>query len=287
VTRAPQDYIGSYRLLNLIRTGKTCQLWEAMHDAKGQKFALKVLLGEYVKDRDEVHYLRHEYAVGHALKHPKVIKIQELVVDRGNVYLAMEYCPAPNLKQVIQQGVEPLLPKMSSIVEQAAEGLAYFHTHGWVHRDIKPDNFLYTSDGIVKLIDFALAVRVRSGLMKLIPARKSPVQGTRSYMAPEQIRGLALDQRADIYSFGCMLYELVSGKLPFTGSSTNDLLMKHLKAAPPSLQAANRNVSDQFANLVKKTMAKQPQSRPKTVTDFLNEFRGMKIFKEPPQPAKV
>jgi serine/threonine protein kinase len=103
-------------------------------------------------------------------------------------------------------------------------------------------------------------------------------------MSPEQIRGLPLDERADVYSFGCMLHELLSGKLPFTGTSTNDLLMKHLKAAPPPLQAGNRNVTDAFAGLVKKMLAKQAKSRPRNMAEFLNHYKSIPLFKEPPAP---
>ena len=111
--------------------------------------------------------------------------------------------------------------------------MQYLHEQGWIHRDIKPDNFLVNEEGDVKLIDFALAARERKGLGKLFGRTK--VQGTRSYMAPEQIRGKGLDARTDIYSFGCMLYELVSGRLPFTGVSPEELLRKHLYAPIPVL----------------------------------------------------
>lgn len=275
-----QPQLGSYRLLQQIRTGSHCQVWEAMHEVKKQKFAIKLLPAEKVADRDQVNYLKHEFAVGHLLDHPRVVRIYELGSDRGGMFLAMELCPSPNLKQLIQQGVEALYPKLPSIIEQAAEGLMYLHSQGWVHRDIKPDNFLLNAKGDVKLIDFALAQRIPRGLMKLLPARKATrIQGTRSYISPEQIRGLKLDQRADVYSLGCMLYELSSGRLPFTGTSTNDLLMKHLKSTAPPLQSANRNVTDAFAGLVKRMMAKQPQGRPHSMEDFLKQFRPISVFK--------
>ena len=130
-----------------------------------------------------------------------------------------------------------------------------------MHRDIKPDNFLVNDEGDVKLIDFALAQRIRTGLSKLFGGR-TKVQGTRSYMAPEQIRGKALDARADIYSFGCMLYELVSGRLPFTGVSPEDLLRKHLHAPVPVLAGANKNITPDFSDLVGMMMAKDADQRP-------------------------
>ncbi len=287
MARATQEYLGSYRLLNMIRAGKACQIWEALHDSRTQKFALKVLRNDAAKNRAEVAYMRHEFAVGRPFDHPRVIRSYELGVDRGNHYLVMDLCAAPNLKQAILQGVEPLWPKAKQIIEQAAEGLEYVHKSGWIHRDIKPDNFLVTAAGNVKLIDFALAQRVRSGLMRLIPAwRSKAIQGTRSYMSPEQIRGKPLSPRSDLYSFGCMLYELLSGKPPFTGVSTNDLLNKHLKNPAPSLQASNRNVTDAFANLVRTMVAKQPAQRPESMGEFLKAFRQLELFKEPPLPPK-
>lgn len=275
-----QSQLGSYRLLQKIRSGSHCEVWEAMHDAKKQKFAIKLLPAEQAGDRAEVNYLKHEFAVGHSLEHPRICRIYEFGGDHGAYFLAMELCPSPNLKQLIQQGVEALYPKLPSIIEQAAEGLAYLHGRGWVHRDIKPDNFLFNAKGEVKLIDFALAQRIPRGLMKYLPGRRtSRIQGTRSYISPEQIRGQRLDERADIYSFGCMLFELASGKLPYTGTSTNDLLMKHLKSAAPALQSANRNVTDAFAALVRRMMAKQPQHRPASMEDFLKEFQAISVFK--------
>jgi serine/threonine protein kinase len=168
---------------------------------------------------------------------------------------------------------------MSKIIAQAAEALAHFNQTGWVHRDIKPDNFLVTDDGEVKLIDFALAKRCRRGLMKLLTPRTKIQQGTKSYMSPEQIRGEALDERSDVYSFACTIFELVAGKPPFTGTSVNDLLTKHLKAAPPSLEAANPNVTPAFAQLVRRSMAKNLTARPQTMDDFLREFRTMRLFR--------
>jgi serine/threonine-protein kinase len=105
-------------------------------------------------------------------------------------------------------------------------------------------------------------------------------------MSPEQIRGQRLDERADIYSFGCMLFEMFAGKPPFTGDSTPDLLNKHLRSPPPPIQAYNKNITEQMGNLTKRLLAKLPQDRPKTMDDFLTEFRGTKVFvREPKQTA--
>jgi serine/threonine protein kinase len=161
--------------------------------------------------------------------------------------------------------------------------LAYFNEQGWVHRDVKPDNFLVNLEGEVKLIDFALAKKPAGGLAKLF-GRKSKIQGTRSYMSPEQIRGLPLDVRSDVYSFGCTIFHLVAGQLPFTGVSSNELLNKHLTAPAPTIQAYNRNITPEFSQLLQSMMSKRPESRPKDMNDFLRNFRAIELFKTPPTP---
>lgn len=256
-----------------------------MHDAKGERFAIKLLAGENARNKEEIAFLKHESQVGRGLTHPNVIKLFEFGSDGDFVYMVMELFPAPNLKTLINQGIEALQPHAAAILRGAAEGLAYFHSQGWIHRDIKPDNFLVKLPGEVKLIDFALATRRKGGLARLF-ATRTKVQGTRSYMSPEQIRGQALDERADLYSFGCMAYELLGGKPPFTGATTNELLNKHLRAPVPPLQASNQNVSDDFAQLARRMLAKKPEDRPESMGEFLRELRGMQIHKVPPAAVK-
>lgn len=275
------SYIGSYRLLSLVMTGQSSQVWEVMHDARQQRYALKAMLEDHRRNREQIAYLKNEYAVGKTLDHTRVLKYVELGSHRGDLFLIMELFKAPNLKNLLLREPDRLAQNIQPLIDQSAEGLAYLHRQGWLHRDVKPDNFLYSAEGQVKLIDFALAQRPKGALARLF-ARKSEIQGTRSYMSPEQIRGRPLSARSDMYSFGCMLYELVSGKPPYTGSNTNELLNKHLRAAVPSLEAANRNVTPQFGGLVRSMLAKDPDSRPESLDQFLTEFRSAKVFKVPP-----
>jgi serine/threonine protein kinase len=273
--------------LNIVKTGQTSQVWAVIRDSDKARLAIKILLEDYRKDREHIGYLRTEYQVGRALDHPRVIRIYDYGSDKGIPYLVMEYFPVPNMKDIILQVREQVTFMMPTIIEQAAEGLAYFNAQGWVHRDVKPDNFLVNEEGEVKLIDFALAIKPKGGLGRLFGGR-TKVQGTRSYMSPEQIRGQALDQRSDVYSFGCTIFHLVAGRPPFTGTSSNELLQKHLTSAPPNVQAYERNATLEFSDLIRRAMAKEPKSRPPTMADFLRDFRAIQMFKQPPpRPAPI
>lgn len=283
MSRGVPGYLGPYRLLNVVHTGHASQIWQAYDDANGRMVGVKTLLEHGAdNDREQLKFLRQEYAVGHSIKHPRIIQMYSFDWDRGQPYLGMEWFSAPNMKQRMQLGMEKIAPMIPGIIDKAAEALAYFNNKGWVHRDIKPDNFLVADDGDVKLIDFALAKRCRRGLAKWFTPRTKIQQGTKSYMSPEQIRGLPLDDRADLYSFACTIHELVSGKPPFTGASTIDLLNKHLKTSPPSLEGQNPNVTAAFGQLVRRALAKDPNARPKSVDDFLREFRMIRVFRSMP-----
>ncbi len=279
-------YLGPYRLLNVVHNTNTSQIWQAYDDGKQRKIGIKTLVDKYRKDGRQIGYLRWEFAVGRKVLHPRLIEIYQFDTDKGRPYLAMEWFAGPNMKSLIHQGAGKIAHLVPKIVEQAAEGLAHFNGAGFVHRDIKPHNFLVGEDGDVKLIDFALAQRSREGLARLF-ARKTRLEGTRSYMAPEQIRGAVLDRRADVYSFGCTVFELIAGTPPFTGANANELLNRHLKAPVPSLEAANRNVTPEFALLVRRTMAKNPHDRPASLSDFLAGLRAKRIYKETPKAPGV
>jgi eukaryotic-like serine/threonine-protein kinase len=286
VAKATPGYLGTFRLLNVVHTGQNCQIWQAYDDANDRMVGVKTLLDKYVKDREQIRFIRWEYAVGRTLKDPRIIEMLALDIDRGIPYLVVEWFSAPNMKQRINAGIEKIAHLLPKIVEQSAGALGYLHKMGWIHRDVKPDNFLISDEAEVKLIDFALARKQRSRFMNIFSGRNK-VQGTRSYMAPEQIRGKTPDPRADIYSFGCVLHELLAGRPPFTGINSNDLLMKHLRTPPPPLEAANTNVTSEFAQLIRRCMAKNPAARPGSMDDFLGEFRLMRMFRIQPKAPEI
>ena len=273
--------IGRYRVLKTLATALTTEVYHAVDQKQNREVALKVLRGEHVSNSEHRANLQHEYDVAQKVKHARVISVYEVNVDHQPPYLAMEWFDAPNMKHWVQQGVDRYAYYVTMIIGQAAEAVGCFNDRGWVHRDIKPDNFLVSTNADVKLIDFALAQKKRGTLGKLL-AGKSKVQGTRSYMSPEQIRGEPADQRADVYSFGCTIFELVTGRPPYAGANTDELLNKHLKAPIPQPHTTNSEVTREFSDLVRRTMAKQPQDRPATMADFLAEFHTMTVFRQTP-----
>lgn len=275
-------YIGPYRLINVVNTGQSSRLWQAYDDRNRKFVGIKTLLDQFARQKDQIQILKWEYDVASKLSHPKLIEIIEFDWYQKMPYLVMEWFAAPNLKMWVNRGYGQYYSHLPILLPDMTEALAYLHSQGWTHRDIKPDNFLYSDEAKqVKLIDFALARKIVSGIGRLF-ALKNKTQGTASYMSPEQIKGLPPSQQADIYSLGCTFFELLTGRLPFAGESMNDLLNKHLTATAPSILNRNKNVTSEFANLLKSMLAKNPVDRPKSTQELFQHLRSIRIFRRPP-----
>jgi serine/threonine protein kinase len=273
-----EEVIGGYRLLRHMVTGQTSQVWEVVENASGRHYAMKLLLPEKVHDSIHRQFLFHEAEVGKELAHPNIIRIVKVDRSKDNPHIVMEYFPGGNLKlRIMRKEQDFLREKAADILKQAATGLAFMNAKGWVHRDVKPDNILVTSGGDVRLIDFALAQRIPTGMAKLF-FRKAKPQGTRSYMSPEQILAKPLDGRADVYSFGAMCYELVTARPPFRGLSSQDLLAKHINEQPVSPKYHNPDITDQFADLVLRMLSKKKEDRPRDFHEVLMQLRGIRIY---------
>jgi len=281
VARPVPGYIGPYRLLNVVHTGHASLIWQAYDDANGRIVGIKTLLEEGRKDREQLHYLRWEYAIGLKLHHPHIIEIYPSPKDAMQTYFAMEWFSSPNLKQMFLQSAEKLAPLIPKIIEQSCQALIYLHEAGWVHRDIKPDNFLVTDDGEVKLIDFALAKRIPHGLAKWLTPRAKLVQGTKSYISPEQIRGQSLDG------------EPTCTASPARSTSPIRQAAVHWNERErPAFEASEVDATifrrdsyqhyDGVSQLIRRCLAKKRDARPESVGDFLREFRMMRVFKITP-----
>jgi serine/threonine protein kinase len=281
------EVIAGYRLAKHMATGQSSQVWEVVELASHRHFAMKLLLPEKLQSPDHRRTLFHEAEVAQKLTHPNIIKIVKVFRDPKNPCFVMEFFPAGSLKaRLLAKQTQFLREKLDDLLKQASTALAFTNAKGWVHRDVKPDNFLANSAGELRVIDFALATRIqKKSLFGSLFGSKPKAMGTRSYMSPEQILCQAVDGRADIYSFGATCYELVTGRPPFRGASSDDLLKKHIRDTPASPRAYNPDVSEEFAGLVLQMLAKKREDRPKTFHDVLMALRGMRVFK-PETPAK-
>jgi serine/threonine-protein kinase len=262
-------------------TGQTSQVWEAVEANSGRHFALKVLLPERAQDPVHRAMLFHEASVGQKMAHPNIIRIVDVNKDIKFPYFVMEFFPGGSLKQRLMRKQHDFVKDhIETIFKQAATGLAFMNAQGWVHRDVKPDNMLVNSAGELRMIDFALAQRVaRQGLLSRLFKRRGKAQGTRSYMSPEQIRGLPLDGRADMYSFAVSAFELVTGRPPFRAATPTELLHKHITEPAPNPRIYNPDVTQEFADLLLHMLAKKREDRPRDFHEVLMKLRTLKVYK--------
>lgn len=280
------EVIDGYRLRTHLQTGQTSQVYEVVELASNRHFAMKMLLPETARSREHRRLLFHEADVGKALSHPNIIRIVKVNKNRDLPYFVMEYFPSGSLRtRLLAKETGFIQEHLHKILRGAATGLAFMNATGWVHRDVKPDNMLVNASGEMKWIDFAIAYKIPTGLSKMFHGRKTSM-GTRSYMSPEQIRGMALDGRADIYSFGATSYELATGRPPFRGRDATDLLHKHITDKPVNPVNFNPNLTDEFAALVLHMLQKKKEDRPKDFHEVLMALRSVRIYKNlPDKPA--
>lgn len=278
-----RNFIGPYQLVRLIRSGNTTQVWEALEQVEKRRVALKILLQEHRENKSEIADLKHEAAVGATLDHENVIKIYGYHDEHGLPLLAMQLFNARNLKIELRENQSFIGANAKVIIKRCCDGLQHLHEKGWIHCDVKPDNFLSDEKANVKLIDFSIAEKPKRGLGALLAGKSKNIRGTRSYMAPEQIRKQKLDVRADVYGFGCVLFEMLAGRTPFTASNPDDLLNKHLRSPVPSLEAMS-GASKDFSNLVIRMIAKERDKRPESMRQVGLEITRMQIYKPGKRP---
>jgi serine/threonine-protein kinase len=278
------EVINGYRLRSLLQTGQTSQVFEVVEVQSNRHFAMKLLLPEAAEKPDLRRAIFNEAEVGVKMTHQNVIRIVKVSRSKEQPHFIMEFFPSGGLRLRLQAKDFAFIKEHSrKIFKQAATGLAYMNASGYIHRDVKPDNILVNSIGDTKIIDFAITKKVPTGFARMFYRRRTP-QGTPSFMSPEQIRDEIPDPRMDIYSYGCTLYELTTGRPPFRGSSTNDLLSRHFAEKPLPPSAYNADLTDEFSSFVVKLLAKQKTERPANFHEVLMELKKVKqIYKSLPE----
>jgi eukaryotic-like serine/threonine-protein kinase len=285
INTTSDDRIGGYRYIRTIHPGHTSIVMEVLQEGTQRRFALKQLLASRAEDRDEYRAFAHEARLGMELRHPNLIRVYEFVKDRVQPYFVMEMFGGHHLKLSIARPNLYPMPKtlLHRIIEQAAGALAYMHGKGWVHRDVKPENILFNKSGEVRVIDYALAKRVSGGLSKFFGGKVAR-EGTRTYIAPEQIRCEPPSPSSDIYSFGITCYELACGRPPFRANSSQELLEKHLGEKPIPLVSHNKQVTPEFNDLILKMIQKRAADRFSSLDEFASRFRSIRVYLDDPDP---
>jgi len=273
VDRVGKEF-SKYHIIGTIWVGQSCVVYRA-RDAYSRIVALKMLLPTE-KGRRHVSELLREARIAMRLDHPRIVRATGYITDGPMPAMVMEYFESEHLKSRIRRSDPLIREKAQEILVQACEGLAYLHSQGLVHRDVKPENVLVAPDAAVKLIDFALAERIKSGLLSFFRRRR--IAGTRAYIAPETILRKQPDARTDIYSLGALAFEMLAGHPPFASSDENEILRKHLYEPIPRLRTADRTVSVRMDELVREMLSKAPEGRPASMEEVIRRLQEIRVF---------
>jgi serine/threonine-protein kinase len=254
-----------YELEELVGRGGMSSVYRA-HDSLLERYvALKVLHEQYSKDEDFVERFKREARSVAQLQHPNIVTVIDRGEQDGRQYIVFEYVEGENLKELVVRRGRLEVREALEIAIEVARALGFAHEHGLVHRDVKPQNVLLNGDGRAKVTDFGIArsLDVEQGV-----TQTGTVLGTSNYIAPEQASGKHVDQHSDVYSLGVVLYEMLTGELPFPGESFVAVALKHVNEAPPSVVDVRGDIPPRVAEAVDRALEKEPKRR----------FPGMDAF---------
>src|SRR5881227_918989 len=247
---------GRYRILRKLGTGGMANVYLAEDQELGRRVAIKILNERHAGDEQFVERFRREAKNAASLSQQNIVSIYDRGEAEGTYYIAMEYLDGRSLKELIlARGPAPTSVAVD-YARQILSALRFAHRNGIVHRDIKPHNVLVDPEGRVKVTDFGIA---RAGASQMTEV--GSIVGTAQYLSPEQARGTAVDQRSDIYSVGIVLYELLTGTLPFNGDTPVEIAMKHLSTVPEAPSARRPDIPRDLDLIVMRALAKDPDDR--------------------------
>jgi serine/threonine-protein kinase len=273
--------VGRYRVLAPLGEGGMAEVYLAEDTELGRKVALKLLPAALTHDARQVRRLQQEARAASALNHPNIITIHETGREGGLHFIATEFIRGETLRQQIR-GAHMPVREVLDIAVQIADALTAAHQAGIVHRDIKPENVMVRDDGYVKVLDFGIA-QLRGSRVEVKEAEAGgagpPVSaffGTVSYMSPEQSRGEPLDARTDLFSFGVLIYEMLTGRRPFEGETQKDVLRAICEDEPRPLRALRSNVSRGLVEVVDKALRKNRDERYQTAAELQDDLKRLR-----------
>ncbi len=271
--------LGPYEIVSPLGAGGMGEVYRARDTRLKREVAIKVLPPAFSRDADRLRRFEQEALATAALNHPNILAVfdigtTEIGADQGSPYVVSELLEGETLRERLRGGAIAVRKTLDYAL-QIAHGLAAAHEKGIIHRDLKPENLFLTKDGRVKILDFGLAklTQAESGSQTSLPTlthatEAGVVMGTAGYMSPEQVRGVAVDARSDIFSFGAILYEMLSGKRAFHGETAADTMSAILREEPPELNETNRNVSPALERMVQHCLEKNPEQRFHSASDI-------------------
>jgi TolB-like protein len=276
------ETLGQYKILERIGAGGMGEVYRARDTRLGRTVAIKVLSASVAGDPDRRERFMREARAAAALSHPNIAALYEVGEDQGELFLAFEFVPGETLRAVI--GGRPLNPRRAiDFAIQIADALADAHAEGIIHRDIKPDNIIVTPKEKAKILDFGLATWTAGGAERAQVAEPATVMvtragatlGTVAYMSPEQALGERVDYRTDIFSLGIVLFEMLTGKLPFNGATPTALSLQIVQAPAPAPSSINSGVPHEFDAIVSKALAKSLDHRYQSAATLAAELRSL------------
>ncbi|MGO9642795.1 MAG: serine/threonine-protein kinase [Candidatus Acidiferrales bacterium] len=266
------DTLDHYRIESVVARSGMASIFRATDLRDGRAVAIKVPHPEMEGDSVLYERFRREEQIGKELNHPGVMKVYG-DDDRGQVYMVMEWVEGRLLRKILIENKKLPPDRAIRITLGICHALDYIHTHGVVHRDLKPENIMVDSDDNIKLIDFGIAGSVRA--RRLTFAKLSQAMGTPDYISPEQVKGKRGDGRSDIYALGVMLYEMLTGEVPFQGPNAFAIMNERLLNSPKPPREVNPEISPQLQEVIYRAIERDPKYRYSTAREFAQDLEHL------------
>lgn len=264
MSTTPDVLADRYEVGRMIGSGGMAEVYEGRDRLLARRVAIKVLLTQYSRDHSFLTRFKREAQSAASLSHPNIVGVYDTGVQDGTNFIVMEYIEGRTLRDVIRSE-GPMAPEhVIAVAADVCSALGAAHARGIIHRDIKPANIMITSEGQVKVMDFGIARATASESI----TQTAAVVGTAQYISPEQAQATGVDARSDLYSLGVCLYEMLCGRVPFTGNTPVAIAYQHVRDAPPPLSQLNPNIPEPLQAIAMKAMAKEPEFRYQSAAEF-------------------
>lgn len=257
-----------YEIIKSIGEGGMANVYLANDTILDREVAVKVLRGDLSTDEKFIRRFQREALSVSNLSHPNIVEVYDVGEEDGQYYIVMEYIEGKTLKQLLNKRGALTLPEVIDIMTQLTDGLSHAHEAYIIHRDIKPQNIMIEDNGTVKITDFGIAMAVNATQF----TQTNSVMGTVHYLPPEQANGKGATVKSDIYSLGILMYELLTGSVPFKGDNAVEIALKHMKEKLPSIRKQNPLIPQSVENIVIKACAKNPRNRYDTVKEMHDDI---------------